>query len=374
MKKLFLLLFLTLAFNGIAGADQDGAFLDPRYTHLKPAKKMSSLFFNRFPSKSDLESVLKHQTSVKSQGSRGTCSIFSALAVYESTLIRYLGAPQDIDLSEQWLEYIIQRSQHFEGSTSSRNFSTLLNYSAPAEESLPYIGETWTERQAVDENSLVFRRCGGLEDFDLNACLRGHYKVDMLTASDENLLDPENPLYDPVFANARAEAATNKLNFDQAMTKSGSVWIDKISTVKELLNQGEAVTMDIDVYYGAWNHRKAAEKGMTRNMDHWHQGIIGNPEPGSVDVSAFYSDPAGHSVVIVGYDDDVVVETEVDMQDGTRQKFTYKGVYYFKNSWGQGSFGRNTVIDGKPAPGYGMITQTYAENRGSFYRFPVSAK
>jgi len=57
------------------------------------------------------------------------------------------------------------------------------------------------------------------------------------------------------------------------------------------------------------------------------------------------------------------------MTDGTMKTFKLKGVYYFKNSWGTGSFGVDAMIDEVNRPGYGTMTQQYAQDFGSFYYF-----
>ena len=56
---------------------------------------------------------------------------------------------------------------------------------------------------------------------------------------------------------------------------------------------------------------------------------------------------SGHSILVVGYDDNKIVEKTIKMADGKMKKFTYKGVYYFKNSWGTSSFGRDFEIASK---------------------------
>ncbi len=373
MKIKILGQLVILAFSAVAFAQEDGAYLDKKYSNLKHPKKASQIAFANLPKKSDVLALVGKQSPVKSQGARGTCSIFSATAMYESATIRLLGAPQDIDLSEEWLEYLIMRVQGSEGSSSSRNFSTLLTMSSPSEKVFPYIGETWEEADMF-EGTLSYERCSGVEGFTLTACLLGHNKPELLDMSDEEMLNQQSPLYRPDFVQARTEAARNLKIFNSKIKKAGSSWIGDTAKVKQLLISGEPVTLDIDFYYGAWNHRKADEKGVKRNMDHWYKGIVGHPENGSLDMKVSQEDPAGHSVVIVGYDDDVIVETEALMEDGSVQKFTYKGVYYFKNSWGKDSFGKDMMIDGVAAPGYGMITQKYAESIGAFYRLPVMSK
>jgi hypothetical protein len=59
------------------------------------------------------------------------------------------------------------------------------------------------------------------------------------------------------------------------------------------------------------------------------------------------------------------------MADGSTKEFRYKGVYFIKNSWGATNFGVNTEIEGKTFPGYGIITQKYAEEFGGFYRLQL---
>jgi len=144
--------------------------------------------------------------------------------------------------------------------------------------------------------------------------------------------------------------------------------LQSVSQIKSLLAQGVPVILGLDFYYGAWNHRKSTEYGISRNTDHWAQGIIGYPEPGSVDRQISPKHQAGHSIVVVGYDDDRIVETPVLMEDGTTQMFRYKGVYYIKNSWGTAGFGAKFELNGVPHPGYGMITQKYAHEKGGFDR------
>ena len=62
------------------------------------------------------------------------------------------------------------------------------------------------------------------------------------------------------------------------------------------------------------------------------------------------------------------------MEDGTWKEFSYRGVYYFKNSWGLRVSGRDFKLQGKNFPGYGMITQKYAHELGTFYHPPLNLK
>jgi hypothetical protein len=83
--------------------------------------------------------------------------------------------------------------------------------------------------------------------------------------------------------------------------------------------------------------------------------------------------PAGHSVLIVGYDDNYTITTQQLMEDGTTKTFTYKGAYFFKNSWGTTNFGV-TFQTSAQAPihgGYGAMTEKYAEEFGQFFQLPL---
>jgi hypothetical protein len=187
--------------------------------------------------------------------------------------------------------------------------------------------------------------------------------------TDEQVLDEDLPFYDPEFVSARAEAAEFKRNHISYNSSRFSLW--NTNQIKQLLESGIPLTLGIEFYYGAWNHRKADEFGIGRSAENWSKGIVGYPEPGSVDLLKSKENPAGHSVLIVGYDDTKIVTTKVKMVDGTIKTFTYRGVYYFKNSWGTSSFGVTTEIKGETLPGYGMIVQKHAHKHGSFYYMPL---
>jgi hypothetical protein len=73
----------------------------------------------------------------------------------------------------------------------------------------------------------------------------------------------------------------------------------------------------------------------------------------------------------VGYDDEKVTKTKMLMDDGSTKEFSYKGVYYFKNSWGIKGSGRDFTLNGVSYPGYGMITQKYAHEHGRFFHYPT---
>lgn len=355
-------LLLVMSVSSHQASASDLAPLDPPYSHIKGVKKERSLeLLNRLDPASNTENLISLQTSVKSQVSRGTCSIFSATAILESHLISMKGFPQTLDLSEEWLEYVAVRGRTSDGSNSDSNFSLIREQGIPDEETMPYIGQAWED---MSLSGLIFERCGHLANRKLESCLLTHWDPELLDLRENELLQKS-----PEFASARAKAYAFR---DSYIRYTGaSFYIDSKSVAKKMLLNGTPVTMDIDFYYGAWNHRVAPELGIERNLNHWDNGIVGYPESDSLDRKKSPSKAAGHSVVLVGYDDDVVVETEVQMTDGKRRKFIHVGVYYFKNSWGTEGFGRTFTLNGTSYPGYGMITQDYVHDYGAFFRLPL---
>ena len=364
------LVVLALAAHTVlAQAENDGAYLDPAYKGLIhprtiARKKQMGLLdvTTNLPSRSDVAALMSKQSVVKSQGARGTCSIFSATALLESMMIIREGAnPAKIDLSEEWLEHLITRQRTSDGSTSNANFYAYARNGATSEQMMPYIGEDWTKVSS----SLKDQRCGLAPQELLVSCQISHYDPRLLAASDAELTNSASALYAPEFAAARSDARAFRQKYlDGKMVNIR--YMDEDEAKRNLL-AGIPVTLDIDFFYGAWNHRVATNLGINRNMEHWAKGIIGYPEPGSKDYNHSHDEPAGHSVLLVGYDDKMVVTTTSLMEDGTERTFTYRGVYYFKNSWGTASFGVDFNVDGKSSAGYGMITQRYAHQYGQFF-------
>lgn len=353
-------LALTCVLSAAAFAQEDGAFLDPKYPNLVHPKK-SSLTTKSLPA-NDVKEVISYQTPVKSQAARGTCSIFSATAYLEGLLVKKGLFNNALDLSEEWLQYTAVRNRTSDGSSGWSNFAAIRDYGMPSEQTLPYIGEDWTEAF----NPLKDVRCGKLTGAAKTSCLIVHRDPKMLEMTDAQIMEKYS---DKEFINARSEA----LSFKKKNIKftSTSFMIYDVSEVKSLLQQGTPVVLEVDFYYGAWNHRKADEYGIGRNLDHWNKGIVTAPEVGSVDFYESPKHPAGHSILVVGYDDNKIVERTIKMKDGTMKKFTYKGVYYFKNSWGTSAFGSTFEVDGERFPGYGMMVAKYAEEQGQFFKMPL---
>ncbi len=357
--NLAILTLLSLAsFNSFA-QDQDlaqvndHAFLDSAYTHLVHPK-VSPVGNKALASKNDFAEAVMFQTPVRSQESRGTCSIFSSTAYVESLMIQNEFFGQEVNLSEEWLQYTSVRGRQSDGSSAPSNFEAVKKYGMALEATLPYIGQDWTKT----ESPLKQKRCASLEGAALKSCQITHFDPSLLLKKDAEISDE-------TFVTARTEALNFKKEY--LTIKNSNYYLYDTETIKQRLLDGKPVVLELDFYYGAWNHRGGEELGLVRDMSNWAKGIIGNPEPGSLDLEKSPSKPAGHSVLVVGFDDNRIVKIKTQMADGTTKVFTYKGVYYIKNSWGTTSFGSEFEVDGVNYPGYGMITQKHANADGSFF-------
>ncbi|MGZ3787769.1 MAG: C1 family peptidase [Bacteriovorax sp.] len=353
--------FLCALLSGVAFSQDEGAFLDSKYPNLVHPTKSKNIINKVLPA-SDTKEVISYQSPVRSQAARGTCSIFSSTAYLEGLLIKKGTFNNTIDLSEEWLQYTAVRNKTSDGSSGSSNFAAIREYGMPSEQSFPYIGEDWTEVF----NPLKDERCGKLKAAAQKSCLIVHRDPALLALTDAQIMSKYS---DKEFVNARKEAQDFKTKNIKFTGNNFSV--SSIEEVKSLLQKGIPVVLEVDFYYGAWNHREADEFAIGRNMDHWSKGIIAYPETGSMDAEESPKHPSGHSILIVGYDDNKIIEKTIKMTDGSTKKFTYKGVYYFKNSWGVSNFGRDFEIDGEKYPGYGMMVQKYAEELGQFFQMPL---
>ena len=329
--------------------------------------KIQNDFNYNSPSRSKVHQIMKYITSVKSQGKRGACSIFSSTALLESELIRRGLSNNSINLSEEWLEYLAVRNKVTEGSNDFRNLNAYRNYGFVYESTWSYIPYKW---EFIDDDPLAQIRCSSLIKDKLISCLLGHRNPDLFEASDELLNNPNNPIYDPEFIEIRNESFYNRDNLNDKIFgyRKKKLRVKSISEVRKLLNNNITLTLAIQLFYGAWNMKKAELLGIgKREKALYKSGQIGNPEPGSKDFNISQEKGRkGHSVQIIGYDDDVTIKRKVLMDNNEYKEFEYKGVYYFKNSWGSKFFGKNFEIDGIIYPGFGMLPQIYAHEFGRF--------
>lgn len=329
---------------------------------------LSGSFAQDYPHRSNIHELIGMQTSVKSQGARGTCTMFSAVGLVEHLLIRKHGLlPVELDLSEQWMEYIIMKDKVTEGSSTSKNMRAILDYGVVYEHTWPYSRKKWPSIEEDHPQINMARKfCGHLVEQTryLRSCLLGQRDPRLIEMTDYDISK-----VDPEFIPIRKESIYLRDTLvDELYSRKSSYQSKDLSKIKKWLSEGKSVILGTKLYYGSWNSKKTETYEIQkRDKSKWYAGIVGYPEVGSRDRRISAVNGGGHSMILVGYDDDVVVKTRMQMEDGTWKDFEYRGVYYFKNSWGVKGFGKNFKLDGVSYPGYGMITQKYAHEFGNFF-------
>lgn len=264
------------------------------------------------------------QSPVKSQGSRGVCSIFSTAAYMEHLYIAE-GTITDLDVSEQYLQW----SAKFEvgsfpntsGSNANYNLQAISDYGIPREEAWPYETSQWSSSNDAE--------CTGDE---------------MPTKCYTNGEPPDSARSAEKFKLPRSRYISTR----ERDIKS------------HMFNQKTGVVVGLTFFYQSWNHRRST---LPRNTQYWDQGYV--LYPNSKDEEVSLEKRAGHSILLVGWDDNLEVPVmdeegnQVLNADGT--PITERGFFLFKNSWGTGSFGRlNPNGDG-----FGWISYRYVNEYGS---------
>lgn len=361
-----------MTFTALASADDNAPLSAGTYNLISPIVDDDAQLFladtkAKAASKNDLMAVLQYQTKVKSQGQRNTCTIFAITGLLESLLLTNNTSLKTIDLSEQWVQYLValrSPSGGANGSTVPINFAQIQKYGIAEDAFLKYNETLWT-----DKTSQAQKTCTKLTALNLTRCLMSQMHPSLMTAKDTDLLDTKNALYNPEFVKARASASYQKKNF---AAKMDGYIVGSTSSIKSRLRDGLPLTLEINIFYGSWNHSHGNSIGIDTDVSLFKKGIITYPERKSMDFTKSPTAPARHAVVIVGYDDDVEVTYTKNMTDGTIKTFTRKGVYYFKNSWGTKKFGSQFKVEGKTVPGFGMIVQDYANEFGQFYAIDLA--
>ena len=264
------------------------------------------------------------QSPVKSQGSRGVCSMFAATALVENLYMKAGMPVAEADFSEQYLQWASKNLQgafrNTEGGTSEANLRTIITYGTVKEAVWPYESQPWT---AANDPA-----CTGGENLPTKCYTNG-----------------EPP----------AAAATA-----QKYKIPSSRWINTNSIKAHLTSKGTGVNVGMTVYYQAWNHRRST---LPIDAELWRKGIV--TYPNAEDKVKSLEQRAGHAFQIVGWDDDF--EAPVRDKDNNPvigpdgQPLKEKGFYIFKNSWGTASFG----VEHPSGPGYGYISYRYVHEYAS---------
>ncbi len=268
------------------------------------------------------------QSPIRNQASRGVCSIFGTIAYMEHLYI-VEGTLLNPDFSEQFLQW----STKFEtraftntsGSNASTNLNTLRRYGTVFESDWPYETRPWS---ASDDP-----RCGDDEDARPTVC----------------------------FTNGEPPEAA--LRAQRWFLPSGGRWISSRSnSIKShMFNTGTAVQVGGDFFYQAWGHGGSR---IPRYSGYRDFGYV--VAPNAEDIRSSNEHRAGHSFLLVGWDDELEVQA-IDAEgnlavDEDGNPVMQKGFFLFKNSWGTGWATRNPF-----GPGYGWISYDYVADHMSAY-------
>jgi len=261
------------------------------------------------------------QSRVTSQARRGVCSIFSAVGLMEHLYIAE-GTITEPDFSEQFLQWSVKvETGGFptsEGSSSNYNLRAIHDHGIVEEAQWPYVGRGWDEQ-------------------DDPAC----------TGDDQ-----------PTRCYTHGDPPQEALDAERWHLPRGRWISSRRNSIKaHMTSQQEGVVVGGTFYYQSWNHR-ASE--LPTNNSYWRKGYV--TFPNAEDQTKSLEDRAGHSFVLVGWDDDL----EVQKRDGQGNLVTdddgnpvmEKGFFLFKNSWGTDSFG----VENEHGAGYGWISMDYVED------------
>ena len=263
------------------------------------------------------------QSPVKSQGSRGVCSIFAAMAIVENLYLKAGMPAAEVDFSEQYMQWSVKNQvgafRYTEGSNVDNNLQAMVRFGGVKEAAWAYESFPWTAANDPE--------CTGGENLPTKCYTNGE--------------PPQSAVDAPKF----------KL--------PSSRWINTNSIKAHLTTKKSGVGVGLTFFYQSWNHRRST---LPVDSNLWRQGFVTYPNADDKRVSL--ENRAGHAIEIIGWDD----ELEVTMRDkdgnpvldanGNPKK--EKGFWLFKNSWGAASFG----VDHPYGAGYGWLSMQYVREYG----------
>ncbi len=270
--------------------------------------------------------VVATQSPVKSQGSRGVCSIFSTVALMEHLYIKE-GTLPDPDFSEQFLQWSAKVElgsfRTSGGSNASSNLRAINQYGIVTEEDEPYQSQPW-----------------GTSDDE--AC----------TGDDR-----------PTRCYTNGDPSDSALEAKRWKLPRGRYVNSRERSIKAFITENDAaVAAGMTFFYQSWNHRRSQ---LPTNREYWSEGYVLYPNDKDKEISL--ENRAGHSILLVGWDDDLEVpkvdENGDQVKDADGNVVMEKGFWLFKNSWGTGGFG----VNNPHGDGYGWLSMEYVREYGSIY-------
>ncbi len=286
----------------------------------------------RFDSKYDLElpasfNVVETLSPVRNQRSRGVCSIFSTVGLMEHLYIK--AGMQDPDFSEQYLQWSTKVQggyfPHTGGSSGNANISTINRYGIPEESAWPYEGSKWS---ASDDPE-----CGKMgDDYEVPTKCFTNGDPDQMTRDAKKYFLP------------RREYVSSYTN----------------SLKTYMFKNKRAVVSGMDFYYQSWSHGGSS---LGLNSGNKSAGAVVYPGPEAIKEGK--EKPAGHSILLVGWDDEKTfprLGTDgKPLLDDNGEVVYDKGFFLFKNSWGTGgSWGSKNEF----GPGFGWLSYKYVQEFG----------
>lgn len=283
--------------------------------------RLDQKFDITLPAKFDL---VETQSPVRNQAGRGVCSIFSTVGLMEHLYIK-AGEPMP-DFSEQYLQWSakveVGAFPRTSGSSGKSNLEAIVKHGIVTEADWPYVGKKWTTSD--------HEACTG-EDSQPTLC----YTHDSPPAS-------------------ALAAKKYTLPRQQAITS----FPDSIKT--HMFKNQTAVVSGMTFFYQAWSHG-GSKLGI--NQENKAAGAV--VFPSSKDQELSLVSRAGHSILLVGWDDTIefarLDEKGKPLTDEDGNVIMDKGFFLFKNSWGTGgSWGKDNPF-GK---GYGWLSYRYVQRWG----------
>ncbi len=278
-----------------------------------------------YPAKFDL---VASQSPVKNQGGRGVCSIFSTVALMEHLYILE-GTVADPDFSEQYVQWSSKfEAGHYpntDGSNAQQNIDTINRFGAVTEQDWKYQSTAW--------NTSNNPACTG------DAAKR------------------------PTECHTNGQPPQSALDAPKYKLPAGRWVSTRTKDIKAFLtNNKQALVIGGTFFYQAWNHGGSP---LPVNQQYKREGYI--LYPNETDKVKSLESRAGHSILLVGWDDDLEVqrldEKGQKMVDANGKPVMEKGFFIIKNSWGTGSFG----VNNKHGDGYGYISMKYVEEYKTAY-------
>ena len=271
--------------------------------------------------------LIASQSPVRNQRSRGVCSIFSTVALMEHLYIRE-GSIMNPDFSEQYLQWSAKAEVgsflNTEGSSAQKNLEAVNRFGIVAEGAWAYEPTKWTVTNDA--------ACTGDMAQPVRCYTNGEPPAAARTAQRYNL---------PVGRWVNSRATSIKAHMTTKRT---------------------AVVIGGTFFYQAWNHGASR---LTVSSAYKRTGYVLYPNDEDKADSALR--PAGHSILLVGWDDDLEVPRLNGMgqplMDAMGRPVSEKGFFLFKNSWGTGAFG----VANPKGDGYGWISYRYVQEYMTAY-------